>query len=82
MGTVIKPSNPVASPAGQSVFTWNPLNSILNHLTKFKAYLLAPLFPTLLQADHATVASEEAFEGFQMDSYRMLLLTYHTARNL
>ena len=28
-------------------------------------YLLAPLFPILVQADQATVASEEAVQGFQ-----------------
>ena len=28
-------------------------------------YLLAPLFPILVQADQATVASEEAAQGFQ-----------------
>ena len=28
-------------------------------------YLFAPLFPILVQADQATVASEEAAQGFQ-----------------
>ena len=37
------------------------------HMIQFKKYLLAPLFPILLQADQATVASEEAAQGFQSD---------------
>ena len=43
-----------------------PWRSFFN-MTQFKKYLLAPLLPILLQADQATVASEEAAQGFQSD---------------
>ena len=45
-----------------------PWRSFFN-MTQFKKYLLAPLLPILLQADQATVASEEAAQGFQSDFY-------------
>lgn len=39
----------------------------LFYIFQLKIYLLAPLLPILLQADQATVASEEAAQGFQSD---------------
>ena len=47
--------------SAQELFSYESYDMIKTVLK----YLLAPLFPILVQADQATVASEEAVQGFQ-----------------